>query len=204
MRKLAPLAQHAAQTGTKIYHLNIGQPDLSAPDSLLQAIRGYDSSILPYAPSQGLPETVEAWRTYYRNIGLDFETNQLLVTSGGSEAVLFSILAVADPGDEIIVFEPTYANYLGFASMASVGVSAVASRPEDGYHLPPRAEIEASIMPRTRALLFSSPGNPTGTVYTYRELAQYLIEQSDNTAAYVPGQRLGGVPDRAHPGRAVA
>lgn len=170
MRKLAPLAERAADQGTQIYHLNIGQPDLSAPASLLDGIRQFDGSVLPYAPSHGLPETVEAWRSYYSNIGLDFEPNELLVTSGGSEAILFSILAVADPGDEIVVFEPTYANYLGFASMASVKINAVTSRPEDGYHLPPRSEIEARITRRTKALLFSSPGNPTGTVYSYEEL----------------------------------
>jgi aspartate aminotransferase len=180
MRKLAPLAAQAAAHGTHIYHLNIGQPDLSAPDSLLSGIRHYDSSILPYAPSHGLPETVEAWRSYYANIGLQFEPNQLLVTSGGSEAVLFSILAVADPGDEIVVFEPTYANYLGFASMASVKINAVASRPEDGYHLPPRSQIEAHVTPRTKALLFSSPGNPTGTVYSYEELTTLRDVAIDN------------------------
>ncbi|HEX6508951.1 MAG TPA: pyridoxal phosphate-dependent aminotransferase, partial [Chloroflexota bacterium] len=124
----------------------------------------------PYAPSQGLTETVEAWRSYYAQLGVHLESNQLLVTTGGSEALLFAMMAVADPGEEIIVFEPTYANYFGFARMTSVGIVPVTLRPEDGYHLCPASEIEAMISPRTRALLFTTPGNPTGTVFSYAEL----------------------------------
>lgn len=170
MRKLAPLAERAMAEGVHIYHLNIGQPDLATPPALMEGIRQFDSVVLAYAPSQGLPETIEAWQSYYAQLGLQFARNELLVTSGGSEAVLFALMAVADPGDEVLVFEPTYANYFGFACMASVRIKAVAARPEDGYHLPPASEIEAQITPRTRALLFASPGNPTGTVYSYEEL----------------------------------
>jgi aspartate aminotransferase len=154
----------------RIYHLNIGQPDLLIPDALLAGIQRYDSHLLPYAPSQGIPETVAAWREYYRQVGVDFAADQLLVTSGGSEALLFAMMAIADPGDELVVFEPTYANYFGFARMTSVQIVPVTVRPEEGYHLPPAEQIEARITPRTRALLFANPGNPTGTVYSYEEL----------------------------------
>jgi aspartate aminotransferase len=170
IRKLTPLADRARAEGVRIYHLNIGQPDLPIPDALLRGIQRYDSHLLPYAPSQGIPETVDAWRAYYSRLGVDFDASQILVTSGGSEALLFALMAVADPGDEVIVFEPTYANYLGFARMTEVRVVPVTVRPEDGYHLPRAEEIEARITPRTRALLFSNPGNPTGTVYSYAEL----------------------------------
>lgn len=170
MRKLTPFAERAKAEGVHIYHLNIGQPDLPTPRALIDGINQFDSAVLPYAPSQGVAETVDAWREYYARIGLEFERDELLVTTGGSEAILFALMAVADPGDEVIVFEPTYANYFGFACMASVKVVAVAARPEEGYHLPPASEIEARITPRTRAILLTSPGNPTGTVYSYEEL----------------------------------
>ncbi len=170
MRKLSPLAGRALAEGVGIYHLNIGQPDLPVPSGILDSIRQFDSPVLPYAPSQGLTDTVEAWRRYYAHVGLEFEFDQILVTCGGSEAILFALMAVGDPGDEVLVFEPTYANYFGFANMASVELKAVATRPEEGYHLPPASEIEAHITARTKALLFTSPANPTGTVYSYEEL----------------------------------
>lgn len=170
IRKLTPLADRARAEGVHIYHLNIGQPDLDAPEALMEGIRQYSSLLLPYAPSQGLPETVAAWQTYYSHLGIEVAPNELCVTTGGSEALLFAMLAIADPGDEIIVFEPTYANYFGFARMTDVRVVPVTVDPATGYHLPPAAEIEARITPRTRALLFTTPGNPTGAVYSYEEL----------------------------------
>jgi aspartate aminotransferase len=170
IRKLAPLADRARAEGVHIYHLNIGQPNLAVSDALLAGIRHYDSHLIPYAPSQGLAETIAAWQEYYAQIGVDLERDQLLVTTGGSEALLFAMMAVADPGDEIVVFEPTYPNYFGFARMASIDIVPVTLRSGDGYHLPSASEIESRITPRTRALLFSTPGNPTGTVFSYREL----------------------------------
>lgn len=170
IRKLTPLADRALAEGVHIYHLNIGQPDLATPEALMEGIREYDSTLLPYAPSQGLDETVAAWQEYYDQVGVHFERDQLLVTSGGSEAVQFAMMAVADPGDEIITFEPSYANYFGFGVMASVTMAPVALSPDDGYHLPPADAIERAITPRTRAIIFSSPGNPTGAVFSYEEL----------------------------------
>lgn len=170
IRKLTPLADAARAGGTHIYHLNIGQPDLPAPDSLMGGVRQYDSDLLPYAPSHGLDDTVTAWQAYYREIGLPLERDQILVTLGGSEAAMFAMMAVADPGDEILAFEPTYANYFGFAVMSSIGIVPVTLRPEDGYHLPPAEEIERRITERTKAIIFATPGNPTGTVFSYQEL----------------------------------
>lgn len=170
IRKLTPLAEAARARGIKIYHLNIGQPDLTPPAALMAGIRSFQSDLLPYAPSQGLPEAVDAWRAYYAGLGIEFDRNQLLVTTGGSEALLFALMAVADPGDEIVTFEPSYANYFGFARMTSIDIVPVTLDARAGYHLPAASDIEAKISPRTRALLFTTPGNPTGTVFSYAEL----------------------------------
>lgn len=170
MRKLAPLADAAVAAGVRIYHLNIGQPDLPTPPAIMEGIRHYSGNLLPYAPSQGVYETVSAWQGYYAQIGLELDRDQILVTSGGSEAIQFAMMAVADPGDAVLVFEPAYANYFGFACMAALDVHAVTAKPEDGYHLPPTSSIEAAITPRTRAIIVTTPGNPTGAVYGYDEL----------------------------------
>lgn len=170
MRKLTPLAEAAVGQGVRIYHLNIGQPDIPTPEALMERIREYEGRIVPYAPSHGLHETVAAWQEYYARLDISLERGELLVTSGGSEALMFALMAAADPGDEVIVFEPTYANYFGFARMAAIRIVPVTIRPEDGYHLPAREEIEARITPRTKGLLFASPGNPTGAVFSYDEL----------------------------------
>jgi aspartate aminotransferase len=176
IRKLTPLADRARAEGVSIYHLNIGQPDIRMPEALMEGITAYSRSsdgragLLPYAPSQGIRETVEAWQAYYAQLGVALERDQLLVTTGGSEALLFAMMAVADPGDEIIVFQPTYANYFGFARMTSIDIVPVTLHSDDGYHLPADNVIEAQITPRTRALLIATPGNPTGTVFSYEEL----------------------------------
>lgn len=170
IRKLTPLADRARAEGVHIYHLNIGQPDLLAPHSLMEGIRDYRGDLLPYAPSAGLDDTVAAWQAYYAQIGVNLKQSELLVTFGGSEAVLFALMAVADPGDEVIAFEPTYANYFGFATMTSVDVTPIALHPDAGYHLPPAEVIEGAITSRTRALLFCTPGNPTGTAFTPAEM----------------------------------
>lgn len=170
IRKLTPLADRAKAEGVRVYHLNIGQPDIPMPDVLAAGIQRFQSGILPYAPSQGLPDTVDAWRQYYAQHGIELAPNELLVTTGGSEALLFAMMAVADPGDEFIVFEPTYANYFGFARMTDTRIVPVTLQPDDGYHLPPTEAIEAHVTSRTRALLFATPGNPTGTVFSYDEL----------------------------------
>lgn len=169
IRSLAPLAAETAARGITIYHVNIGQPDLPAPPAILAAIKPPADGIIPYAPSHGQPETVKAWRRYYATLGFDLEPRDVLVTTGGGEAIGFVMLAVTDPDDEILILDPTYASYLGYAASGNVTLVPVPSDPP-GYRLPPAAEIEASITPRTRAIVLISPGNPTGTVYTRDEI----------------------------------
>jgi aspartate aminotransferase len=170
IRKLYPLANEAKRKGKKVYHLNIGQPDIPTPKEFLDGIKSAGVEVLAYSPSQGLPEAIAAFQAYYAEWGVELAPDEIIVTSGGSEAVSFALTVACDPGEEVIVFEPFYPNYNGFARLAEVDLVPVPTRQEDGYHLPPREEIEARITPRTRAILFSNPGNPTGTVYRREEL----------------------------------
>jgi aspartate aminotransferase len=165
IRKLAPLADVARSRGILVHHLNIGQPDFPTPAAILDAVHAFGQPVLAYAPSLGLPEARQAWSAFYALQGLDIPTECLLVTIGGSEAILFAMMAVADPGDNILVFEPTYTNYCGFAAAASVTLNAVSLDPEARYALPPLEVVEQAIDPRTRALLICNPNNPTGSVY---------------------------------------
>ena len=171
IRRLAPLAAAARAAGKTLYALNIGQPDIETPRAILDRLRSYDARLIPYGPSQGLPEFIDALRTYYAGVGLTLARENIFVTTAGSEAILFTLGAICDPGDEVLVFEPFYTNYNGFSAMVGVVPVPVTTRAEDGYHLPGRAAIEARIGPRTRALLICSPNNPTGTVYTDAEMA---------------------------------
>jgi aspartate aminotransferase len=170
IRRLAPLAAAARRAGKAIYALNIGQPDIATPRVILDRLHSYDAAFIPYGPSQGLPEFIEALRVYYKGVGLDLATEDIFVTTAGSEAILFALGAVCDPGDEVLVFEPFYTNYNGFSAMVGVRPVPVTTRAEDGYHLPARAAIERAIGPKTRAILICSPNNPTGTVYTDEEM----------------------------------
>ncbi len=171
IRRLAPLAASARAAGKTIYALNIGQPDIETPRVILDRLRGYDARFIPYGPSQGLPEFIDALCHYYKSVGLDVAPADIFVTTAGSEAILFTLGAICDPGDEVLVFEPFYTNYNGFAAMVGVVPVPVTTRAEDGYHLPDRSAIEAKIGTRTRAILICSPNNPTGTVYTDAEMA---------------------------------
>jgi aspartate aminotransferase len=166
------MALAAREAGKKVYGLNIGQPDLSSPPEVLDRLRAYNRRHVPYGPSQGLPELVEALVAYYARAGLAVEPEQVFVTTGGSEGILFVLGAICDPGDQVLVFEPFYTNYRGFASLLGVELVAVRTEPEDGYHLPPRPRIEERVGPRSRAILICSPNNPTGTVYTDEELGE--------------------------------
>jgi len=170
IRRLAPFAVAARRAGRTVYPLNIGQPDIPTPKAILDRLRAYGDANVPYGPSQGLPEFVEALRAYYAGIGVPLAAEEIFVTTAGSEALLFTLGALCDPGDQVLVFEPFYTNYNGFAAMMGVEPVPVTTRAEDGYHLPPRAAIEARIGPRTRAILICSPNNPTGTVYTDAEI----------------------------------
>jgi len=173
IRALAPLAAQAEARGTRILHVNIGQPDLPAPPEILEAIRPPADGVIPYAPSQGQPDTVEAWCDYYATVDVSYEPRDVVVTTGGGEAIGFSLVAVADPGDEVIIFDPTYASYLGFAASCNVKLVPVPLPPPD-YHLPPAEEIENRITPRTKAIVVINPGNPTGSVLRQEELAAVM------------------------------
>lgn len=170
IRRLAPYAVDARKRGLVVHGLNIGQPDIPTPQVILDRIRAFDLPYVAYGPSQGLPEFQEALRHYYASVGVTLTVDEIFVTTAGSEAIQFTLGALCDPGDQVIVFEPFYTNYNGFAAMMGVDVVPVTTHGEDGYHLPDRAAIEAKIGPRTRAILICSPNNPTGTVYTDAEL----------------------------------
>jgi aspartate aminotransferase len=169
IRKLTPLADAAKRRGVKVYHLNIGQPDLETPPAM-RAKLALAPSVLAYTPSAGTPECLDALAYYYRRLGVPLSADELVVTTGGSEALLFAMLACAGEGDEALVVEPFYTNYQAFAAMAGVRLRALRSRGEDGFHLPPLEEWRRALTPRTRLVLLCNPGNPTGTVYRRDEL----------------------------------
>ena len=170
IRRLVPLADEAKRKGKRVYHLNIGQPDIPTPKEFLDGVRSAPVEVLAYSPSQGLPEAIQAFLCYYGEWGITLSPEEILITTGGSEAVLFALNVACDPGDQVIVPEPFYPNYNGFSRLAEVELVPLTTSREEGFHLPPRGEIERLITPRTRAILFSNPGNPTGTVYREEEL----------------------------------
>ena len=173
IRKLAPLAEAAKARGTRVYHLNIGQPDIETPACMLERLKQIDTKILEYSPSSGTPEFLRSLRRYYENrLGVTLENNEILATTGGSEAILFAFMACADVGDDVMVVEPYYANYKAFATMAGLNIVPVASRGRDGFHLPPREVWESAVTPRTRLVILCNPSNPTGTVYSREELEE--------------------------------
>ncbi|HEX2059179.1 MAG TPA: pyridoxal phosphate-dependent aminotransferase [Thermoanaerobaculia bacterium] len=173
IRRLAPLAEAARARGTRVLHLNIGQPDIETPACIRERLHQLESKVLEYSPSTGTPEFLRSLQRYYeRRLGLSLETSQILATTGGSEAILFAFLACANEGDDVMVVEPYYANYKAFATMAGLNIVPVTSRGRDGFHLPPRHVFDRALTPRTRILILCNPSNPTGTVYTREELEQ--------------------------------
>jgi aspartate aminotransferase len=170
IRKLIPFAEEAKKRGVKIYHLNIGQPDIPTPKEFMQAVKNYDEEVLAYGNSQGSAPLLEELVKYYQRYNINLKTEDIVVTTGGSEAIIFAMICVADGQDEIIVFEPFYTNYNGFATMANVKLIPITTYAETGFHLPEQKKIEEKITSKTRAILVSSPGNPTGVVYTKEEL----------------------------------
>ena len=170
IRKLAPLANAAKKQGVKVYHLNIGQPDLPTPPQALDALKHVDRKTLEYSPSDGYPGLREKLVGYYKKYNINVTPEEIIVTCGGSEAILLGLLTCLDPGDEIIMVEPGYANYISFAKTAGVVVKTVTSHIENGFALPPVDDFEKAITPRTKAILLCNPSNPTGYVYTPEEL----------------------------------
>lgn len=172
IRKLTPLANDAKARGIKVYHLNIGQPDLPTPQKALDALKEVDRSVLEYSPSQGFLSLREKLARYYGKFRIELTPDDIIVTSGGSEAVLFAFLACLNPGDEIIIPEPAYANYMAFAVSAGAVIKTVTSTIETGFSLPPVEKFEELITERTKAVLICNPNNPTGYLYSRSEMAQ--------------------------------
>ena len=181
IRKLAPLADAAKQRGIHVFHLNIGQPDLPTPEVAIEAIRNIDRKVLEYSPSAGYRSYREKLVGYYAKYNINLTADDIIITSGGSEAVLFSFLACLNPGDEIIVPEPAYANYMAFAISAGAKIRTIATTIEEGFSLPKVEKFEELINERTRAILICNPNNPTGYLYTRREMNQIrdLVKKYD-------------------------
>lgn len=181
IRKLVPLANKAKAKGVTVYHLNIGQPDIKTPKVGLDALRAMDREILEYSPSEGIRSFREKLVEYYHRFNIDVCVDDVIVTTGGSEAVLFAFMACLDPGDEIIVPEPAYANYTAFAISAGAVIKPLLCSIETGFALPPVAEFEKLISPKTRAIMICNPNNPTGYLYTQQEMNQIrdLVKKYD-------------------------
>ncbi|WP_297098099.1 pyridoxal phosphate-dependent aminotransferase [uncultured Draconibacterium sp.] len=170
IRKLAPLAHEAKEKGVKVFHLNIGQPDLPTPPEALAAIRSIDREILEYTPSEGILSFRQKLAKYYHKFDIDVTADDIIVTSGGSEAVTFAFMSCLDPGDEIIVPEPAYANYEAFAIVAGAKIKSIPGDIEEGFVLPDIEEFEKLITPKTKGIMICNPNNPTGYLYTQQEM----------------------------------
>jgi len=170
LRKLMPFADKAKEEGKKIYHLNIGQPDIRTPDAILNEYRNFAEEVLAYGPSQGLKLYRENLVNYYKRHAIEVNPDEIVVTTAGSEALIFAMLVTCDPGDEIIIPEPFYTNYNGFSTIADVKIVSLTTYAEEGFDLPDKKTIEAKITDNTKAILLCNPGNPTGKVYTPEEM----------------------------------
>ena len=181
IRKLAPLAAAAKERGTRVYHLNIGQPDLPTPQCGLDALKNIDRKILEYSPSQGNLSYRKKLCDFYKKFNINVTPDDIIITSGGSEAVLFSFMSCLNPGDEIIIPEPAYANYMAFAISAGAKIKTIATSIEEGFALPKVEQFEKLINERTRAIMICNPNNPTGYLYTRREMNQIrdLVKKYD-------------------------
>lgn len=181
IRRLAPLATEAMNRGIKVYRLNIGQPDLPTPPQAFEALKNIDREVLEYSPSDGLLSLRQKLKEYYHRFNIDVDVDDIIVTCGGSEAVLFAFMACLDPGDEIIVPEPAYANYMAFAISAGAKIVSIPSSIENGFALPHIEDFEKLITPRTKGILICNPNNPTGYLYTIKEMMQIrdLVKKYD-------------------------
>jgi len=175
IRKLVPYAEAAKKRGTKVYHLNIGQPDIETPKAILDAVRNSDFKVLEYSHSAGNESYRKKLVQYYHSVGIEVNYQQIIITTGGSEAIQFGFLSCLDAGDEVIIPEPFYANYNGFAVAAGVTVVPITSTIENGFALPPIAEFEAKITSKTKAIVICNPNNPTGYLYSRDEMEQLKV-----------------------------
>ncbi len=212
IRKLIPFAEQAKKRGTHVYHLNIGQPDIETPPLFWEAVKNYSNKVLAYGNSQGMAGYLAKLAAYYKRCGLDIKEDEIIVTTGGSEAIIFAMTAICDPGEEIIVFEPFYTNYSGFAIQAGIKVVPITTYAENGFHLPPEDVIEKAISPRTKGIMYCNPNNPTGTIYTSDEihrlknlvlkhnlflLADEVYREFIYEGKYISVMSLDGLNDRA-------
>jgi len=181
IRKLVPYAEEAKRKGRKVYHLNIGQPDIKTPEVAINAIRNFDHKVIEYSHSAGNESYRRKLATYYQGIGIQVEYNEMLITTGGSEALLFALQSTLNPDDEVIISEPFYANYNGFAVMSGVKLVTVTANIEDGFALPPIEQFEKLITKRTKGILVCNPNNPTGYLYSKEELEKLasLVKKHD-------------------------
>lgn len=180
IRKLSPYANAAKQAGKKVYHLNIGQPDILTPQDAIQKVRDTPISVLEYSPSMGITSYRNKLPKYYQRYGIEVTAENILITNGGSEGIYFSMLACLDRGETVLAPEPLYANYVGFAEIAGVNIKPITSTIEDGFALPSITEFEKALTPDVKAILLCNPNNPTGAVYTeqmLRELAALALER---------------------------
>ncbi|MFW5704163.1 MAG: pyridoxal phosphate-dependent aminotransferase [Patescibacteria group bacterium] len=185
VRKLAPLANAAKAEGVEVLHLNIGDPDISTPDAMMKVLTNFDRNPIGYAPSQGLPEFIDALVSYYHSLGhTHISSEDIITTVGGSEAIAMALFGCCDPGDEILVFEPFYSNYKSLSMLSDLTLHAIPTEIGNGFHLPPREVIEQQIKPNTKAILISTPGNPTGTIYTKDEM-DLLVEIAEQHNLYI-------------------
>jgi aspartate aminotransferase len=172
IRRLVPLSEQAIAQGKHVFHLNIGQPDIHTPDSFMHPIKNMDMPVLAYGPSAGLTSFREKLVEYYKDFNINLTKDNILITTGGSEAIIFTLMAIADPGDEIIIPEPFYTNYNGFAVEAGVNIVPITSTIDNNFQLPPIESFIEKITPRTRAIMICNPNNPTGYVYSREEMEQ--------------------------------
>ncbi len=181
IRKLKPFAERAEERGIHVYYINIGQPDIPTPQPVWDALKNFNEEVLSYGPAQGFLELRQAIADYFVGFNIPLTSENVIITIGGSEAIHFSFSVVADPGEEIIIPEPFYANYNGYAASANVKIVPLPLKVENGFRLPPSEEIEARVNPKTRAILLCSPNNPTGTVYSSEELERVIdiVEKHD-------------------------
>lgn len=170
IRKLIPLVDEAAKKGIKVYKLNIGQPNIVTPDSFFEGLHSYKEKIVTYSDSRGIPQLIESFVKSYKLSGINLEKEDILITQGGSEAILFTLMCICNEGDEVLVPEPFYSNYSSFSIFSGAKVKPIPTCIENNFHLPSKEELESLITPKTRAIMFSNPVNPTGTVYTADEI----------------------------------
>ncbi len=170
IRKLVPFAEEAKKKGRKVYHLNIGQPDIETPEVALNAVRNYDHKVIEYSHSAGMPSLRKRLTDYYKTVNIDVSPDQIIIGAGASEALLFAFQSIMDPDDEVIIPEPFYANYNGFATNAGINVTPIVSDIESGFALPPMENFEKAITPKTKAILVCNPNNPTGYLYSKEEM----------------------------------